>query len=363
LLAFEMISAQFPEPFGTAVNTAKVCFHFYMVSLVAISYYTHIYSIETPKGNKFDPPKGRSWQFSSKRYFELVNDNRIWFGANGNNVPRIKKFLTEVQEGVIPRTLWLYSEVGSNDDAKRMLKEIFDNNPFDSPKPVTLIQRIIQLTCDKNDIILDSFAGSGTTAHAVLDWNKEDGGNRKFILIECEEYADKITAERVRRVIKGYKKSLRAEGVAIQSQSQIASSQVPRNDKTNGLGGSFSYFELGDPIEMENILEGNKLPSYKEMVRYVFYTATGKEFDENKIDEKSNYIGENAQYQVYLFYKPDLEYLKNTALTLDRAEQLGIAKEKRRLVFAPTKYLNQEQLEQLKIDFAQLPYEIYRMEK
>ena len=130
-----------------------------------------------------------------------------------------------------------------------------------------------------------------------------------------------------------------------------------------GLGGNFSYFELGDPIEMESILGGDKLPSYKEMARYVFYTATGEEFDEGKINEKNNFIGESAQYQVYLFYKPDLEYLKNTALTLDRAEKLGTAKEKCRLVFAPTKYLNQEQLERLKIDFDQLPYEIYKMEK
>jgi len=114
---------------------------------------------------------------------------------------------------------------------------------------------------------------------------------------------------------------------------------------------------------MESILEGDKLPSYKDLARYVFYTATGEEFDEKQVDEKRNFIGESREYLVYLFYKPDIDYLKATALTLDRAEALGPYKDKRRLVFAPTKYLDQEHLDQLRIDFAQLPFEIYNLVK
>lgn len=213
---------------------------------------------------------------------------------------------------------------------------------FITPKPSSLILKILNIASDENSIILDSFSGSGTTAHAVLALNKEDGGNRKFILVECEDYADKITAERVRRVINGVK-------------------DAKDDNLKKGLGGSFSYFELGDPIEMEGILRGKKLPSYEELARYVFYTATGEEFDPSKIDEKKNYIGSSKDYDVYLFYKPDIEYLKSTALNLDRAESLGPVKTKKRLVFAPTKYLDTETMLEKRIEFCQLPFEIYRL--
>jgi len=187
---------------------------------------------------------------------------------------------------------------------------------------------------------LDSFAGSGTTAHAVLALNKEDGGNRKFILVEMEDYADKITAERVRRVIKGVR-GARDENLK------------------DGLGGSFSYFTLGDEIDPKGILSGKKLPSFVEMARYVFYTATGEDFNEKKVNQKKNFIGETKEYEVYLFYEPKIEYLKNTALNIDRAEALGKSR-KKKLVFAPMKYLSEEKLDELNIVFAQLPFEIYR---
>lgn len=238
---------------------------------------------------------------------------------------------------------WLDS-YGFNADGTRELKEIFGKKIFETPKPTALIQWIVSLHCDEDAIVLDSFPGSGTTGHAVLALNNDDGGNRRFILVECEDYADKITAERVRCVIKGVPK---AKDVILEK----------------GLGGSFSYFELGPPIEMESILSGDNFPSYKDLARYVFYTATGEEFDESAIDEKRNFIGESSRYLVYLFYKPDMEYLKATALTLDRAKGLGAYKDKRRLVFAPTKYLDQEHLDELRIDFAQLPFEIYQLVK
>lgn len=283
------------------------------------------YPITTPSGKEVKPPRGACWRFSKEKFQELVNDNRIWFGEKGDNVPRIKRFLSEVQSGLVPITIWLHQDVGHNQQARQELKEVFSDVdfPFETPKPVSLIKRIIQLSTDKNSFILDSFAGSGTTAHAVLDLNKEDGGNRKFVLVECEDYADAITAERVRRVTKGI---LNAKDKKLRE----------------GLGGTFSYFELGDPIEMESILEGNKFPSYLELARYVFYTATGEEFSPEKVDEVRNFIGESKEYEVYLFYKPDIEYLKSTALTLERAKNLGPYKEKKRLVFAPGKYLDND---------------------
>ena len=112
---------------------------------------------------------------------------------------------------------------------------------------------------------------------------------------------------------------------------------------------------------MKSILSGKRLPSYKELARYVFYTATGEEFDESKVNEKENFIGESKDYKIYLFYKPNIEYLKNTALTLNLAESLSQKGAKKLLVFAPTKYIDQENLTRLRIDFAQLPFEIYKM--
>jgi adenine-specific DNA-methyltransferase len=128
------------------------------------------------------------------------------------------------------------------------------------------------------------------------------------------------------------------------------------------LDGSFSYFEIGNPLELENILDGESLPKYSELARYVFYTATGEEFKEGVVDKEKNFIGESRQYQVYLFYEPQVLKLRNLALTLEMAMNLPPLKEgKRRLVFAPTKYLDQEHLDSYKIDFAQLPFEIYEL--
>lgn len=302
------------------------------------------YPIKTPSGRLVQPPQSRCWMFSKEKYKELVEDNRIWFGKDGNNVPRLKQFQSEIQRGIVPVTIWLHGEVGHNQGAKQELKEIMQGEEliFDSPKPASLIKRILEVATDKNSLILDSFAGSGTTAQAVLELNKEDGGNRQFILVECENYADKITAERVRRVIKGVPK---------------ATDELLRK----GLGGTFSFFELGDPIEMEAILEGNKLPSYLELARYIFYTATGEEFNPSKVKEKSHFIGESKDYQVYLFYKPDIEYLKTTAFRLEDAKDLGAYKGKKRLVFAPSKYLDTDYLLEYRIDYCQLPFEIYKL--
>ena len=164
------------------------------------------YSITLPSGRKIDPPPGRCWSVTEKRYKELVADNRIWFGKGGDNVPRVKKFLKEADRGLTPHTLWTAKEVGTTDSATKDLLSILQGEgSFETPKPTQLIQRIFEIATDKASLILDSFAGSGTTAHAVLALNKKDSGNRKFILVEMEDYADKLTAERVRRVIGGYK--------------------------------------------------------------------------------------------------------------------------------------------------------------
>ena len=165
------------------------------------------YPITTPSGRIVRPPKGVCWRVKKERFDEMVKDNRISFGKNGSNVPRIKRFLTEVQQGIIPGSLWMHEDVSHNQEARQTLKKIIPDTGhiFETPKPLKLLKRIIQLSTSKNDIILDSFAGSGTTGHAVLDLNKEDGGNRKFVLIEMEsKICSDVTVKRLKNVIKGY---------------------------------------------------------------------------------------------------------------------------------------------------------------
>jgi adenine-specific DNA-methyltransferase len=287
------------------------------------------------------PRNGKRWQIGDAKARELERMSRF---VVENGIVKLKIYDFEDKD-TLSANPNLLDQRGTTDSAAKMVNEEIFGKPelFDNPKPIKLIQHLISLsTQDKSSIILDSFAGSGTTAHAVLELNKEDGGNRKFVLVECEDYADKITAERVRRVIKGIPNT--------------------KDEKLReGLGGTFSYFELGDPIEMESILEGEKIPSYLELARYIFYTATGEEFGPEKVDEKRNYIGESKEYEVYLFYKPDIEYLKSTALTLERAKKLGQYKGKKRLVFAPSKYLDTNYLLGYRIDYCQLPFEIYKL--
>lgn len=173
-----------------------------------------IYTITTPGGKKLTPASGRCWLFTQKRYQEMLADNRIWFGLDGNNMPRVKKFLSEVKQGITPMTIWKYTEVGHSQDATKELKNIFDGeSKFTYPKSIRLLQRIVGLYGDKYSTILDFFAGSGTTGHAVMKLNAEDGGSRKFILCTNNEnnICRDVTYERIKRVIakEDYKASLK----------------------------------------------------------------------------------------------------------------------------------------------------------
>jgi adenine-specific DNA-methyltransferase len=153
--------------------------------------------------------KGMYWRVSKERFEELDRDNRIWWGKDGSAIPQTKAFLHEVKDGRVPQTMWFYKRSRPHPGSKKELLELVDFNTSDdvfiTPKPTRLIQRILQIATDKDSLILDSFAGSGTTGHAVLKQNAEDGGNRRFILVEMDEaIARNVTAERVRRVAQGY---------------------------------------------------------------------------------------------------------------------------------------------------------------
>lgn len=150
-----------------------------------------IYPIVTPSGKEVFPPAGNSWRFSKEKIEELIADNRIWFGEGGGNVPRYKRFLSEVKQGRTCSTIWEYEEVSHTDKAKKDLKSLFEGKAlFDYPKPVELIHRSLVLGTNKDAIILDFFSGSSTTAHAVMQLNAEDGGNRKFIMVQLPERTD-----------------------------------------------------------------------------------------------------------------------------------------------------------------------------
>jgi len=209
-------------------------------------------------------------------------------------------------------------------------------------KNVELIKRLAGMVDDKDSIILDSFAGSGTTAHAVLALNKEDGGNRRFILVECEDYADSITAERVRRVIRG---------VPTAKNKQLK----------EGLGGSFAYCTLGEAIDVDSLLEGDELPSYSDLASYLLHTATGISASTQDLQSSDDdgYFFSSDKQDYYLIYEPSLEFLRSgdAALNLERAERIR-DRERPAVVFAAAKYISQSVLMQWNITFCQLPYEL-----
>lgn len=149
-----------------------------------------VYEIITPSGRVCLPPKGRCWLYTKERYEEMVADNRIWFGENGDNVPAPKRVLSEVKQGLTPMTIWKYTDVGHTQDSMRELRDLFDGEKvFDYSKPVKLMKQIVRLytNSNENDIILDFFSGSASTAHAVLELNAEDNGNRHFMMVQLQE--------------------------------------------------------------------------------------------------------------------------------------------------------------------------------
>ena len=174
-----------------------------------------VYKITSPTGKEWVPLPGTSWRHPENEMLELIKNNEVTFGTDGNSKPRRKRFLSEVKQGIIPQTIWKHEEVGHTQEAKQMINKIFDNiSLFDNPKPTRLIKRMIKLSCNKNDIVLDFFAGSATTAHAILEHNKEEESNLNFICVQIPEPTDEkseaykagyktiadISKERIRRV-------------------------------------------------------------------------------------------------------------------------------------------------------------------
>lgn len=190
----------------------------------------NIYEIVSPSGRKMLPPSGRSWLYSKERFKEMLEDNRIYWGKDGNSVWAPKMFLSEVKNSVTPMTIWKYTEVGHSQDATKKLKELFDGQDyFDYPKPVDLIKRCIQLYSKKDSIILDFFSGSATTAHSTMQLNSEDDGNRIFIMVQLPEKTDRKSEaykEGYENICEIGKERIRRAGAKIKENSPITTTNL-----------------------------------------------------------------------------------------------------------------------------------------
>ena len=309
------------------------------------------YSLTFPNGVTWSPPTGTFPRFTKQKLLELYDDGRLYFGKSGEGRPHRKTYLSEVKQGKTVGSLWQHSEVGSTATARATIKELFHDrpDPFDNPKPVGVIQRVLRIATNPGDIVLDSFAGSGTTAQAVLELNKEDGGDRKFILVECEDYADTVTAERVRRVIAGV------------PDAKDASLR-------EGLGGSFTYCTLGEPIGVEGMLSGKALPPYESLAAWLLHTATGVSVGTGELAPhvEDGYFFRDDHRAYYLYYEPDVEWLRSDDAVLTERRAIRIrdaarADGRRPIVFAAAKYMSQHDLAgEFGITFCQLPWEIHR---
>jgi adenine-specific DNA-methyltransferase len=283
------------------------------------------------------------------------------------------------------------------------------SDSFDFPKPPDLVQYIISIFERKDLLVLDSFAGSGTTAHAVLAANARDGGSRRFILVEGEDYADTLTAERVRRVIKGYKfkgkqreellrdpltfTKLRNAATLMEKVQRIEVLDGPRYDRiastvkdgalivtgerdceerAPGLGGEFTYCTLGAPVEMDRILDGSSLPEVEALAGLLWHTATAKPLEPGSITAQPaigagvTRLGVDGERTYWLLYLPDRDWLRSSdaALSLAKARAIAATAPGNHLVFAPARFVSRELLvkERLNVDYAPLPFALYRLE-
>lgn len=199
---------------------------------------SNIYPVTTPSGRVVEPPAGRSWRLSQKAFRERLKDNRIWFGSDGNGVPRMKRFLSELKKpGITPMTIWKYKEVGHSQEATQQLQKLMCGKKyFDYPKPVKLIQRAVQLYSENDSIILDFFSGSATTAQSVIEQNAEDGGHRKFIMVQLPEKTSKKSV--------AYKDDYKTIPEIAEERIRRAGKQIQEKHSDIKLDTGFKVFKL-----------------------------------------------------------------------------------------------------------------------
>ncbi|MBN1338025.1 MAG: site-specific DNA-methyltransferase [Bacteroidales bacterium] len=329
------------------------------------------YSIKDPKtGIVYQCNPNRVWVYEKSRMERLIKEDKVIFPTDGKGTPQYKRHLSEVRSDKKPVSTWIEQNKYKNGDknllfelsgeyskkiieskvltsdlnmkATKDLRSLFDNTQvFDYPKPISLVKTLISQATENNDIILDSFAGSGTTMHAVMELNKEDGGNRKCVMVQMHENSETepdknickvITRERVKRAIDKY-----------------------------GYDSGFKYYRLGIPLDAETMLAG-QLPTYNQFAKYVYYLCTGENLeDEDKINEAGYFVGEFGKQAIYLVYKQDYETLTRLALNLTLAEKIKEQQPvKKRIVYAPSCFLDEEYLTDNQIEYVGIPYNLFQ---
>jgi site-specific DNA-methyltransferase (adenine-specific)/adenine-specific DNA-methyltransferase len=297
-----------------------------------------LYPVTCPSGRVIPgPTKGRYWVVSAEKFKDLDADRRIWWGNSGNNMPRLKRFLSDVKQGVVPQTLWPHAEVGHTQEAKKELLGVVDfpdtETVFVTPKPTRLIRRIMEIATDKDSLILDSFAGSGTTGHAVLAQNRADGGKRRLILVELDEVICRdVTAQRLSRVISGH-------------------------GDTEPLGGGFKYCTLGPPLFDEHGHIRTDDVKFTELAYYVFFAETGVPIPK-RATGKTPLLGVYCGKAVYLLFngilgdrRPDGGNVLTGAVLDTLPPHDGP-----RVVYGEGCRLGPERLRRARVTFKQIPY-------
>ncbi|MER2599414.1 MAG: site-specific DNA-methyltransferase [Caldilineales bacterium] len=299
---------------------------------------SQFYEITTPAGKKFPPPEGRCWTVSETTYKKLVEDNRIWFGSNGNSRPRMKLFLSESQ-GATAWTWWTNSEVGHNQESKKEILDLFGSNDvFDTPKPERLIQRVIQLATNSDDIVLDSFLGSGTTAAVAHKMG------RRYIGIEMGDHAFTHCAPRLKKVVEG-------------EQGGIS------KDVNWQGGGGFSFYHLGEPIfdEQGHI---NAKVKFKSLAAHVWFAETHTPLTPSPSPvgrgESSPLLGVHNETAYYLLYNGilgDKTPEGGNVLTTRVLRELPKHKGKK-IIYGEMSMLDETILQKQEITFKHIPYDI-----
>ena len=375
------------------------------------------YDLIDPKtGRRFKANPNRVWAFIPDTMATEIAEGRVVFPEKLESRPMVRRYKKNLKSDVNPISTWIrsFSDIvledgisplysGLTSEGGKLLQDIFGTVPFNYSKPPSLIQSLLAQVMPKDGIVLDSFAGSGTTAHSVLALNKKDGGNRKFILVETEDYADKLTAERVRRVIQGYKfdgmqreellreplnwtklqkadelvenaKSIeKFEGSrfdkvtkTVENGALVVTGEKKFTEKTEGLGGSFTFVTLGPEMTLDKLLTDG-LPAFEALAKYVFFTATGRTLSDvpKRKANSLGFIGETDVYRVHLHYQPDKTWLQSNdaALTEKLVDEMVAANtgKKKLLVFAAAKFMSQRELSRQGVEFCQLPYAIHRI--
>ena len=302
-----------------------------------------MYKIRTPGGTEYEPPPNRCWGNVETEFSRLQSEGRMWFGKDGCGRPRVKTYLHET-EGVSAWSWWTHGETGHNQEAKKELTTVLGNElPFATPKPTRLIERILQIATNPGDLVLDSFAGSGTTGHAVLKMNAaaEEAEARRFILVEMDEkIAPDITRERVKRVAEGYKNA--------------------KGEMVPGLGGGFRYVRLGDELFDEHGRINEPKVRFADLARHVYFSETGEPLPKERISAKTPLLGVHHGRAVYLLYNgilKDKSVDGGNVLTAATLEHLP-AHDGPKVVYAAGCRFSKTRLEREGITFKQTPYAI-----